>query len=176
MNYDEIKQEELVSDNIEETTKLANTLLESIVVYIENSHTQSPLAQFYNLMALLEKMDDIIEQTHNAALDYIRVREMKDPSVFSHHTMEEEAKTSPLEEKDGITYQWVRWANFRNLATKDKVLNSLIISEKETKAALNRIEAKITKRIGELRATKEFKKAKPTSVSEIINVKLCEHK
>jgi len=139
MNYDEIKQEDLVSDNIEETTKLANTLLKSMEEFITNSHTQSPLAQFLNVMVLLEKMDDMIEQTHNAALDYLSENEIRP----SYNSVEEAEKNAIAETRDGVNYQVLQWANFRNLAPKDKVLNGLLLSEKETNAALKRIEGKI---------------------------------
>jgi len=172
MNYDEIKAEQLVSDNMDITSGDANMVLDSLSMYIEESHSTSPLARYHNMMVVLDQVDEIYHQTHNEALDYLREKYPKDCSGISHDTIENEAKKVKFIEKDDVIYQLVQVANFRNLATKDKVLNSLIISEKETQSALNRIQAKITKRIGELRATKEFKKAKPTTVSEVINLKI----
>jgi len=171
MKYDEIKKGQLVTDNEEETINVANLLLKSIVSYVENSHTQSPLARYHNLVVVLEQVDEIYHQTHIAALDYLREKEMSNFTAISHETIEKQAKKATFVEKDGVRYQLLQSANFRNLATKDSVLNSLIISEKQTNAAKERIEAKIMKRIGELRATKEFKKAKPTTVSEVINLR-----
>jgi len=169
-NYDEIKQEELVSDNIEETTKLANTMLKSMEVFITSSHTQSPLAQFLNVMVLREQMDDIIEQSHNAAMDYLRENEKKETAI-SYNSVEEADKYAKSETRDGVNYQVLRWANFRNLAPKDKVLNGLLQSLKETNLAVKRIEGKISKRINELRATAEHKKAKPSGAWEKLYVK-----
>jgi len=166
MNYDEIKQEELVSDNIEQTTKLSNTLLQSLEVFITNSHP-SPLAQFLNVMVLREQMDDIIEQSHNAALDYLRENEIR----ATYNSVEEAEKNAKSEKRDGVEYQVLRWANFRNLAPKDKVLNGLLQSLKETNLAVKRIEGKISKRINELRASAEHKKAKPSGAWERLYVK-----
>jgi len=170
LHYDPIQQQQLKT-KVPIAAELANKILEGIDNLFAPNEIDTPLENYYNLCLLLDQVDEIYHQLHIAALDYIRVKETKDFSAISNNDIEVESKKTPYVTKDGVQYQWVRVAHFRNLATKDSVLNSLLLNEKAAMTSLKRVQDKITQRITTLRAMPEFKKAKPTKVQEVINIR-----
>jgi len=170
MIYDEILPKQMISTDADFAADNANMTLAALDLVATESHSTSPLARFRNLLTVISQIDDIYEQSRNAAIDYLRESNADIKTLYDDSAIESNAKLIPYKEQDGIKYKLLQIANFRNLATKDQVLNTLLLSEKETRVALNRITDKIAKRVTSLRATADYKKAKPKEVDEILIV------